>query len=77
MEYVIQMPNGKFVYKHDGMNDFVSNPNAATRFYTKEDARAGRPGHHSDMGGSGFKGRVVSASYAQQKWRENGERRRK
>lgn len=65
MTYVIEMPNGTFVKKLDGMNDFVARPVDATIFRTKEDAVAGKPGHHKDMGGSGFKGRVVSYSSVQ------------
>ena len=64
MSYVIAMPNGRYVYKHDGMNDFVRNPRDATVFYTKADAIAGKPGHHRDMGGSGFKGTVTDRDTA-------------
>lgn len=64
--YVIQMPNGRFVHKHGGMNDFVLRPADASHYSTKEAAEAGKVGHHRDMGGSGFKGRIVT--YSSVKW---------
>lgn len=57
--FVITMPNGRYVRKGDGYNDWVG-LEEATRFLTKEDAEAGKPGHHRDMGGTGFKGRILS-----------------
>lgn len=57
--YVVQMPDGRFVYKHDGMNDFVRKPCHASKYYSKEAAEAGKVGHTRDMGGSGFRGTIV------------------
>lgn len=58
--YALIMPSGLYVRKGGGMNDFVPDPRDATSFRTREDAQAGKPGHHRDMGGSGFKGRVIN-----------------
>ena len=71
--YVLLMPNGRYVRKGDGINDFVRDVEDATKFYTKEAATAAKPGHHRDMGGSGFKGRVVTYTYekrCQDNWRK-------
>lgn len=62
MAYVIQMPDGRYVRKGDGFNDFVREIEDATHFYTKDDAVAGKPGHHRDMGGNGFVGRVIKTA---------------
>ena len=59
--YVIQMPNGKYVLRQDGWVHYVTDKGDATRYPTKDAARDGRPGHHKDMGGIGFVGRVVAA----------------
>ena len=59
--FVIQMPDGSYVVKHDGWNLFVADKREATRYPTREDAHYARPGHHRDMGGTGYKGRVVPA----------------
>jgi hypothetical protein len=64
--YVVQMPDGKFVLKSDGWNHFVKRPCDASRYPDKESAEAGKVGHHRDMGGSGFKGRIVP--YSRVKW---------
>jgi hypothetical protein len=68
MNFVVVMPNGKFVHKSDGMNNFVRNPNKATRYDTKEAAESGKVGHHSDMGGSGFRGRIMTFDAARREW---------
>lgn len=49
-----------YVRKGDGTNDFVPDIADAALFPTREAAVAAKPGHHRDMGGSGFKGRVVA-----------------
>lgn len=59
--YIIVMPNGLYVRKGGGCNDFVQDARHATQFPDKESARAAKPGHHKDMGGTGYKGRVVKA----------------
>ena len=64
--YVIQMPSGLFVYKHDGMNAFVRKPRDASRYPTREAAESGKVGHGYAMGGSGIKGQIVP--YSQVKW---------
>jgi hypothetical protein len=61
-------PLGGYIEKRDGMNIGHQNPHLATRFATREEAHAARPGHHRDMGGSGFKGRIVSADEAFASW---------
>lgn len=70
-DYIIQMPDGRFVQKGGGMNDFVRKPRDATRFETKDEAHDARPGHHRDMGGSGFKGRVIT--YSSVEWMNDRE----
>lgn len=67
--FIVQMPDGSFVHKSGGMNDFVRNPNEASTYHTKEQAEAGKVGHHRDMGGSGFKGRIVK--YSSVAWMNN------
>lgn len=60
--YVIWYDHGRtrgYVRKGDGTNDFVPDVEDATKFATHEQAEAAKPGHHRDMGGSGFKGRIV------------------
>lgn len=64
--FVIEMPNGLYVLKGAGTNDFVRDPRDATSFSNIVDAQASRPGHHRDMGGRGPMGRVVSLSSAKQ-----------
>lgn len=49
-----------YVLKGDGTNNFVADIADATVFPSREAAAAAKPGHHRDMGGSGFKGRVVA-----------------
>lgn len=61
MSYLIMMDDGRYVLKSGGWNHFVEDPREATCFGTKDEARDARPGHHRDMGGSGFKGYVRSA----------------
>lgn len=66
--FVVYYEQGKicgYVKKHDGMNDFVDDPREASHYYSREAAEAGKVGHHSDMGGSGFRGRIVSLRQAQ------------
>jgi hypothetical protein len=58
--FVIEMPSGLFVRKSGAMNDFVRDVEDATKFRTKEEAECGKPGHHRDMGGTGFKGTIRS-----------------
>lgn len=65
MSFVIAY-NGGFVLKDDGCNFTVKNPEDASFFNTKEDAMNARPGHHKDMGGDGFKGAVITYSYAKE-----------
>jgi hypothetical protein len=48
-----------YVRKGDGTNDFVRDIRHATHFPTREAAEAAKPGHGRDMGGSGFKGRII------------------
>lgn len=66
--YVVHYEQGNisgYVKKHDGMNDFVKDPRQASKYFTPEEAReSGLVGHHYDMGGSGFKGRVVGLKAA-------------
>lgn len=67
--FVIQMHNKlarSFVRKSGGFNDFVRNPEDATKFYTREAAMNARPGHHRDMGGDGPVGTVVTLAAAEQ-----------
>lgn len=61
MNFLIQMPDGKYVLKYDGWNLFVDDPREATAFDTKDLAVAAKPGHDRDMGGSGYKGTVRAA----------------
>lgn len=64
-----------YVRKHDGMNDFIRNPNLATTYPTAEEAnQRGQVGHHSDMGGSGFFGRAISLKSARSKYKARGRR---
>lgn len=58
--FLVQMPDGTFLVKNGGVNNFTRDPKLATSFRSKEDAEAAKPGHHRDMGGTGFKGRVLS-----------------
>lgn len=77
MRFLLIMPDGCYVRKGDGTNDFVRDPREATRFDTKESAEAGKPGHHRDMGGTGFKGRIVDAQREISSWlHRNGESQR-
>ena len=57
--YAIYVDGRGWVIKHNGWNLFSADKDHATKFRSKEDAIAGRPGHHADMGGAGFIGRVV------------------
>jgi hypothetical protein len=59
--FAIQMPDGRYVLKEGGWNHFVTDKQDATRYPTKEAALDARPGHHKDMGGAGYVGRVVRA----------------
>jgi|GEM_PF-5476926 len=59
--FILMMPDGTYVRKGNGDNTFVRDPREATKFLDKEAAEAGKPGHHRDMGGSGFKGRILPA----------------
>ena len=53
-----------YIRKGGGCNTPVRNPNDATHFATKEAAHDARPGHHKDMGGNGYHGRVVTLESA-------------
>jgi hypothetical protein len=66
MTFVVEMRDGTFVHKSGGINTFVRRPAEATSYPTKEEAESGKVGHHSDMGGSGFRGRIVP--YSQVAW---------
>jgi len=57
--FVVYLEGHGYVLKRDGMNTFVRDPRDASRYPTREAAEAGKVGHHRDMGGSGFKGRIV------------------
>lgn len=59
--YVLVMADGTYVWKGEGWNGFVRDPRMATTFNTWAEADSAKPGHHRDMGGSGFKGRIASA----------------
>lgn len=65
-----------YVRKHDGMNDFLDDPRQASRYPTTEDARRrGLVGHHRDMGGDGFLGRVVPYDRAKREYAARSARR--
>jgi hypothetical protein len=49
-----------YVMKRDGTVHLVSDPRHADSYQTRDDAQAGKVGHHRDMGGSGFKGNIIS-----------------
>ena len=51
-----------WVIKHNGWNLFTRDRKKATLFTTREEAHFARPGHHHDMGGAGFIGRLVKVS---------------
>lgn len=63
MNFIVHYSKGKvsgYVRSRDGTWSFHDDPRLADRYDTAEDAsHSGKVGHHSDMGGSGFKGRVV------------------
>jgi len=59
--YLIEVTGG-FLQKHDAMNFVTKDPESATRFYGREAAEVGRPGHSKDMGGKGFSGKLVKLS---------------
>jgi len=49
---------GGYVLKTGGWNLPVRSPWDATKFETREEALAARPGHGREMGGSGYHGTV-------------------
>lgn len=51
---------GGYVRKEGGAVSIVQDPRDASKYPDRESAEAGKIGHHRDMGGSGFKGRIVS-----------------
>lgn len=48
-----------YVEKREGTVFFHEDPRNASKYATKDDAEAGKVGHHRDMGGDGFFGRIV------------------
>ena len=65
--FIVYVSNGQFsrncsggyVRKREGAVSIVKDPRDASQYPDKESAEAGKIGHHRDMGGSGFKGRIV------------------
>lgn len=49
-----------FVEKREGTVFFHDDPRKATVYSDRDDAERGKVGHHRDMGGDGFFGRIVS-----------------
>lgn len=84
--FVVHYDNGRpvgdpkrvsgYVRKRDGMNDFLSDPSRASTYPTADWARgSGLVGHHRDMGGDGFRGRVVSLETARRDYAAQQRRR--
>jgi hypothetical protein len=57
--FVVHVDGQGYVEKRDGTVIFHADPSLADKYADKEDAERGKIGHHRDMGGSGFKGRIV------------------
>jgi hypothetical protein len=77
--WVVYHSDGKtcrgFVRKRDGMNSFLADPDLATKYSTRDEAATkGKVGHHRDMGGSGFKGQVVSMADARRHYQASRRR---
>lgn len=69
--------NGRsgYVEKREGTVFLHDDPRKATQYADKEDAERGKVGHHRDMGGDGFFGRIVSYESAV-RWFQLCEKRR-
>jgi len=62
--FVILTPQG-YVIQHRGWWLYTKKPKQATQYHTRQDALNNRPGHHPDMGGTGYRGEVLNAYTAQ------------
>ena len=60
--------NGRsgYVEKREGTVFLHDDPRKATQYADKEDAERGKVGHHRDMGGDGFFGRIMTYESALQ-----------
>lgn len=71
--------NGRtgYVEKREGTVHLHDDPRKATQYADKDDAERGKVGHHRDMGGDGFFGRIVAYQTALQDYyrRERGRHR--
>jgi hypothetical protein len=63
--FVIQTQWG-YVKQAGGCWNYVPNPDNASMYSTRREAMDNRPGHHRDMGGSGFHGEVMTHMQARQ-----------
>jgi len=62
--FVVHVDGRGYVEKNDGANFFHRDPRRASTYPDRDAAEAGKVGHHRDMGGSGFKGRIVPCESA-------------
>jgi len=58
--FCVYVNGSGYVEKRNGTVFFHDDPRLASHYYDKDDAESGKIGHHRDMGGSGFKGKIVS-----------------
>ena len=58
--FVINTRHG-YLIRENGWTLYTAKKERATRFATREDATAAKPGHHKDMGGGGFIGTIERA----------------
>jgi len=62
-----------FVEKREGTVFLHDDPRKATQYVDRDEAEAGKVGHHRDMGGDGFFGKIVPYKNAvrsfKQRWR--------